>query len=146
MVFSQVKSTASPPMPGGKTFLIACLFAYASASVFAAQEPDYFSDPILARTRVNIASTQVSPTALGDILALIEKQTGIELIYLDKRIPLTDRILVESDANVSLAHLLSSITTLTGVTFARHDRKMVVRIPMKAEAKIRITKNLLTDK
>ncbi|EIP98797.1 hypothetical protein OpiT1DRAFT_03266 [Opitutaceae bacterium TAV1] len=129
-----------------KSLLLACLFACAGASTFASQEPDYFSDPVLARTRVNIASTQARPTSLGDILALIEKQTGLELIYLDKRIPLDDRILVESASNISLAQLLSSLTTLTGAVFARHEQKMIVRLPMRAEDEIRKPKELLTDR
>lgn len=126
--------------------LLALFFVCTAITAYASEEPDYFADPVLARTRVNIAPTQTRPTSLADILALIEKQTGLELIYLDRRIPLADRIIVESAPNVSLAHLLSSITTLTGTVFARHDQKIVVRVPVSPGRQTRESPEFLTDR
>ncbi|RRJ96957.1 hypothetical protein Ga0100231_024720 [Opitutaceae bacterium TAV4] len=89
---------------------------------------DYFTDDTLARITVNVASIKTKPATLPEIFSLVEQQTGFKFVYLATQLPLDTTLALESRETVTLARLFTDVSSMVGVVFIRHNRKIVVRV------------------
>ncbi|AHF93386.1 hypothetical protein OPIT5_27440 [Opitutaceae bacterium TAV5] len=129
-----------PPWPISASFRVApsrrtarWLFLLTIASLGHATPPpadpiDYFTDPVLVRTPVSVAAIKMKPATLPEIFSLVEQQTGLKFVYLATQLPLKTTMELESRETVTLARLFTDVSSMVGVVFVRHNRKIVVRV------------------
>ncbi|AHF90317.1 hypothetical protein OPIT5_08975 [Opitutaceae bacterium TAV5] len=100
-------------------------------ATLCAEEIDYTNDTVLARTVVSIEVFRDRQAALGEIFPLVEKQTGLQFVYVASQLPLDTTMSFESGDKITLARLFTIISALTDVVFFRHETKIVVRTRRK---------------
>jgi len=95
-----------------------------------AETVDYSADKVFMDAKINTASLRGKFVKLSDVFALVESQTNLNFFYVADRIPLRGEMNFEGAGVMSLADLLSMVSSLANVVFQRRDQTIIVRRAM----------------